>query len=184
MRIEEILTKGRNGLSELDAKLLQSTAKNCKVFLEIGSRCGCSSMIFGEIAKRNGGHLYCVEMTPKIEWYKNIKECGLSNVVTLIKAISLWVNLTEIPTLIDYLFIDGDHRTRWTIMDYHFWSPFVRPGGYIAFHDYTYSVDNCGEMVQEAIKFILKDSRNIEQVGLELSEPGTIVFQKKEDYKC
>ena len=184
MRVEEILEKGHHGLSEADVKLLRRTAKNCKNFLEIGSRCGCSSMLFGEIAKRNGGHLYCVEMTPQPEWYQNIIDCDLTEVVTLIKGISPWVNLSEIPTLIDYLFIDGDHRTRWAVMDYHFWAPFVKPGGYIAFHDYTYSVDNCGKMVQAAIKFILKDSKNIKQVAAEMSEPGTIVFRKKEDYKC
>ncbi len=184
MQVKEILTKGYNGLSELDAKLLQKTGKDCKVFLEIGSRCGCSSMILGEIAKRNGGHVYCIEMEPVETWYRNMKECGLQNTVTLIKGISPWIDLSKVPTHIDYLFIDGDHRTRWAIMDYHFWSPFVKPGGYIAFHDYNYSVDNCGKMVQEAVKFILKDSKNIRQVGLEMSEPGTIVFQKKEDYKC
>ena len=148
MKVKEILNRGCNGLSELDVNLLRKTAKNCKYFLEIGSRCGCSSMILGEIAKRNKGHLYCVEMTPQSAWYQNIMDCDLTEVVTLIKGISPWVNLSEIPTLIDYLFIDGDHRTRWAIMDYHFWAPFVKVGGYIAFHDYNYSVDNCGKMVE------------------------------------
>lgn len=36
---------------------------------------------------------------------------------------------------IDILFIDGDHHYEAAVKDYELWSPMVRVGGYIAFHD-------------------------------------------------
>jgi len=37
--------------------------------------------------------------------------------------------------LVDVLFIDGDHSYGGVRRDYELWSPLVRPGGIIAFHD-------------------------------------------------
>jgi predicted O-methyltransferase YrrM len=36
---------------------------------------------------------------------------------------------------LDFLFIDGDHAYEGVKKDYEYYSPFVRPGGVIAFHD-------------------------------------------------
>ncbi len=36
---------------------------------------------------------------------------------------------------LDFLFIDGDHSYEGVRNDYVMYSPFVRPGGIIAFHD-------------------------------------------------
>jgi cephalosporin hydroxylase len=36
---------------------------------------------------------------------------------------------------VDFLFIDGDHTEKAVISDYNMYSPFVRSGGIIAFHD-------------------------------------------------
>ncbi|MDH5202921.1 MAG: class I SAM-dependent methyltransferase, partial [Nitrospirota bacterium] len=36
---------------------------------------------------------------------------------------------------IDFLFIDGDHRYTGVKKDFHLYSPLVKPGGLIAFHD-------------------------------------------------
>jgi len=37
--------------------------------------------------------------------------------------------------LVDFLFIDGDHTFKGVKTDFHIYSRFVKPGGYIAFHD-------------------------------------------------
>lgn len=37
--------------------------------------------------------------------------------------------------LVDFLFVDGDHRYEAVRRDYELYGPFVRPGGVIAFHD-------------------------------------------------
>jgi predicted O-methyltransferase YrrM len=40
--------------------------------------------------------------------------------------------------LLDFFFIDGDHRYAGVKADFEMYSPFVRPGGVIAFHDINY----------------------------------------------
>ena len=42
---------------------------------------------------------------------------------------------------IDFLFIDGDHTYEGVKKDYEMYSPLVRKGGIIAFHDITYDTD-------------------------------------------
>ena len=39
------------------------------------------------------------------------------------------------PDGIDFLFIDGDHSYDGVRLDFEFYSPFIKPGGMIAFHD-------------------------------------------------
>jgi predicted O-methyltransferase YrrM len=36
---------------------------------------------------------------------------------------------------VDLVFIDGDHTRAGCELDWRMWSPFVRPGGYVVFHD-------------------------------------------------
>lgn len=40
-----------------------------------------------------------------------------------------------LPGKVDYLFIDGDHTYKGVKMDYDMYSPLVKPGGLVAFHD-------------------------------------------------
>jgi cephalosporin hydroxylase len=42
---------------------------------------------------------------------------------------------------IDFLFIDGDHTYGGVKMDYEMYSPLVRPGGLVVFHDTHYDTD-------------------------------------------
>ncbi len=50
----------------------------------------------------------------------------------------------------DFLFIDGDHETEGVIADFNMYSPLVRTGGLVAFHDYNL------ESVRAAIDIINK----------------------------
>ena len=132
-------------------------------------------MLFAEICKENGGQLICIEPEPTPEWYENMKQ--YNGTVKLIKTYSPWVRIEDIPQELDYLFIDGDHRTRFAICDYHFFSPFVRAGGLIAFHDTN--VIDMG--VDRALKIILEESNNnLELIGEAKGECGTKVFKKTE----
>lgn len=45
---------------------------------------------------------------------------------------------------IDFLFIDGDHTYEGVRQDYEMYSPLVRSGGVVAFHDIVKKDDNCG----------------------------------------
>lgn len=39
--------------------------------------------------------------------------------------------------VIDFLFIDGNHEYEFIALDCKLWLPLVKPGGYVAFHDYN-----------------------------------------------
>ena len=168
-------TKDR--LSQDDIDILYRTSKeiNAKTILEIGSENGISSIVLGMVAKENNGHLYCIEPRPRQEWYRNIKQFNLINHVTLIQGYSPWIDRNLLPSNFDYLFIDGEHKTRWCIVDYHYWSKFVRKGGRIAFHDIY---GPCGPKVNRALNIILEDAKLKEIAkGEKAKNKGTIVYE-------
>ncbi len=172
-------------LTTHDADLLFNTAMelNPKNMLEIGSFDGCSTMILGSIARETEGKLQCIEPAPKQKWRWNIERLNLQEWVELIFGYSPWVPPASIRQPIDYLFIDGDHRTRWAIVDYHYWSPFVRIGGRIGFHDWGDRHD-AGKWVREAVEIILRDDADtvLKKVGETTNTRGLIVFEKVGDH--
>jgi predicted O-methyltransferase YrrM len=176
----DILNSCGGRLSINDAKILYRTALEieAKNIVEIGSMDGCSSMVFGYVAQQTGGHLYCIEPNPKGLWKHNMQRLGLSDYATLIMKSSPWFDLTEIPQPIDYILYDGDHRTRWALVDYHYTEPYVRPGGLLAFHDWT-GARGVGAWVQRAVAIIREDDPELEEVARdESSNRGIIVFRK------
>ena len=180
MDFEEISTRGGKRLVREDFDLLVKTCKEIrpKTIVEIGSMDGCSSMMFGLLAKEINAKVYCIEHRPKARWKKNIKELGLELVTTLIVEESPWVTLSAIQMPIDFLFIDGNHRTRWMLVDYHYWERYVRKGGRIAFHDYN-ARKGVKEWVRRGIDIILEDDKNLKEVGRNnTADRGTIVFEK------
>jgi hypothetical protein len=56
-----------------------------------------------------------------------------------------WVKKILKDRMIDFLLIDGDHNIEPTELDYVDFSPFVRSGGIIAFHDLDFGAYNRGE---------------------------------------
>lgn len=54
-----------------------------------------------------------------------------SHLPSTLQAVKRWLN----GGLLDFLFIDGDHSHRGVESDYEMFSPLVRAGGVIAFHD-------------------------------------------------
>ena len=174
---EDILGSCGGRLTFADAQLLYETAIDAKNIVEVGAMDGCSSMILGEVARQNDGHLYSIEPKPKGKWRANIERLGLERYVTLIYAASPWYSLPVSATPIDYYLIDGDHRTRWVLVDYHYLEPHVRPGGRVAFHDWC-GPRGVSEWVQEAVALILRDDPLIEVGRAEGSSRGLIVFEK------
>jgi len=177
----EMLQRCGTRLTTEDVALLWTTASEieAKNIVEIGSAGGCSTMVLGEIARHYGGHLYCIDPGPEGRWYSNIEWKNLTSWVTLIKEKSPWVDPSKVSTPIDYLFIDGDHRVRWVLMDYHYWFPFVRVGGRITFHDWNDGPD--GAQIKEAVDQILDtDSEALKLVAeaKSSSNRGSISFEK------
>jgi len=179
MDYNDILIRGNRRMDIEDLRLIEGTCReiNPKSIVEIGSMDGCSSLLFGEIAKEVGAKVTCIEPCPKGRWRQNIADYGLEQIVTLMMSSSPWIDISRIITPIDYLLIDGDHRTRWAIVDYHFFEPHVRVGGRIAFHDYN-ATKGVKEWIKRAIDIILEDAPLKEIGHNNTRDRGTIVFEK------
>ena len=177
----EIIMRGCRRMTQSDLDLLDKTARQigAKSLVEIGSMDGCSSMCLGMVARDTGGKLTCIEPSPKARWQVNIDEMGLAENVKTIRQYSPWVDVEHFDLPIDYLLIDGNHRTRWAIVDYHFFFPFVRIGGMIAFHDYN-AMKGVGNWVRRALDIILEDdAEKIEEVcHNDTRDRGIIIFRK------
>ena len=179
MDYEDIIIRGNRRMHTDDLKLLEWTCRetNPRSIVEIGSMDGGSSLLFGEIAKEVGAKVTCIEPCPKARWRQNIADYGLEQTVTLVMASSPWIDMSRVIIPIDYLLIDGDHRTRWAIADYHFFEPYIRVGGRIAFHDYN-GMKGVKEWVRRAIDIILEDAPLKEIGHNDTRDRGTIVFEK------
>lgn len=175
--------RGTERLSLDDCAILDRTARaiDAKTILEIGSAAGTSTMLLGRVVhdRRPPGRMLSLDPRPEKVWQENIAWAGLTDVVTLRREYSPWSPWLLDPKLcIDYLFIDGEHKTRWALVDYHCWEKMVRPGGRIAFHD-IYGPR--GPEVQTALALILKsDAHKLREIarGKPARDRGVVVFQK------
>jgi len=178
---EDVLRHCGGRLTTHDADLLHRSAWDIKPknILEIGSMDGCSSMILGAIAREiEGSKLQCIEPSPKQKWRANIERLNLQPYIDMIFGMSPWVYPDRLRLPIDYLLIDGDHRTRWAIVDYHYFFRYVRVGGRIAFHDW-WDQHDAGTWVREAVEIILRDDSDLLKMVEETrNKRGLIVFEK------
>src|SRR5947208_12984818 len=95
-------------------------------FLEIGSWCGDSTLIIGEVAKQRKGFLFCVDWwkgnpgTELVEaakkqdifglFWQRVQSAGLEDVVIPIRSRSEFVFDILSKEAFSFIFIDGDHR--------------------------------------------------------------------------
>lgn len=167
-------------LTEDDATLLEQTAAAIKpkFIVEIGSYKGGSASILGKIAQDNNGRMICIEPEIRPEFVQRMVDEGLESVVEVIPGVSPWIELSFIKP-IDYLFIDGIHFFRWVLADYHYWEPFVKVGGRIAFHDFA---ENKQNEVFAAVHCICVTDPLLEiaRTNSSSGDGGLIVFEKKE----
>lgn len=180
--IAEAIVRGNRRLSQGDARLLLKAceATSATTLVEIGSADGCSSLVLGRWAKNHGAHLTCYEPCPRGKWKENIVDWQLQDTVTLHAVASPWVPESQLVTDIDLLFIDGNHHTRWTLCDYHFWLPHVRQGGIIVFHDWC-GAGGYKAQIRRAVEIILETDKDkldffAENKG---SDKGAVAYVKK-----
>ena len=181
---EDMVNRSGGNISVRDAEILYETAMEIspQTLVEIGSREGGSSMVLGLAAKENYGRLFCIECDPAQKWAENIQAYSLHGHAQMVRGRSPWVVLPVSHLgdndVIDYVFIDGDHRMRSVLVDYHYWEPLVRSGGRIAFHDWT-GKNGVGEQVQRAVSIILETDDLREVIRNESTDRGIIVFEKR-----
>ena len=133
-------------------ELANSVAKPGCIFLEVGSWCGDSAIILGNIAKKYHGHLFCVdwwkgnvgsdlvEIATRVDifslFWKRIVDAGLEDVVIPIRGESGSASKILKNNSFDLIFIDADHRYINIKKDIQNYVPLVsRTTGMICGHD-------------------------------------------------
>jgi len=131
--------------------LAKSAAKPGCDFLEVGSWCGDSSLVLGEIAREMGGRLFCVDWwkgnvgTDLIDiaakrdvfsyFWERICQHGLEDVVVPIRARSDVASAILQKNRFDLVFIDADHRYQAVSHDIQNYAPLVKRGGVLCGDD-------------------------------------------------
>ena len=148
--VERAIKLGTNGwyrvrslqvLSEITALAREVAALKPQVILEIGTARGGTSLIWAHIAekklitcdlldKKGFGDLVRAFPPPGSQCEVSVL-IGDSHSAEFLERVRK--ELDGEP--VDFLFIDGDHTEAGVRQDYEFYSPLVRPGGLIAFHD-------------------------------------------------
>jgi len=161
MDFEALAKRGAIRMYPWEMEILYRTASDikAKTILEIGAWDGCSTMALGAVAKENDGRLWSIDPKLTSPMLKNMEELGLTKYVKHIVGASPWIDMNIMPNGYDYIFIDGNHKTRWVLVDYHFWIRFLRKHGRVAFHDICFpSVQKAFEIIKET------DSKNMKVV--------------------
>jgi predicted O-methyltransferase YrrM len=85
---------------------------------------------------------------------RNVAELGFAGRAEPVVADSLAAarQLAPLRRTIDLVFIDADHAYEACQADIAAWTPFVKPGGVIAFHDFGSRADGVTRAIFEAIK--------------------------------
>lgn len=131
--------------------LAESVAKPGCRFLEVGTWCGDSAVVVGKVAKRNGGHLFCVDWwkgnvgtdlariagTSDVfsVFWKRMCDEGLEDVVIPIRGRSDDVADILAPGKFDMIYLDGDHRYDPVAQDIAKFSALVAPDGVLCGDD-------------------------------------------------
>jgi autotransporter strand-loop-strand O-heptosyltransferase len=161
---------------------------NVKNFMEIGTDQGGTFAIWSKLAKSKDGIRISVDLphgpfgintynVSKRDEY--LKSLG-TNVTTIhgsshTEEIKNKINEILNGKLLDFMFIDGDHTYEGVKLDYLMYKEFVKPGGWIGFHDIKdtefHKNANCGvdilwkELVGEKVEFI-DNSSDFGGIGL------------------
>lgn len=130
-------------------ELAFSASKNGAIFVEIGSWLGYSTSILGEVAKRDGGQVFCVDHwkgSPDVPNRQNAQDCfelfrhnmehlELDGIVHPLVMESAAAATIFSDGIADLIFIDADHRYKSVKQDIEAWWPKVKEGGILCGHD-------------------------------------------------
>ena len=130
-------------------ELAYSVSQKGAIFVEIGSWVGNSSSILGEVAKRDGCHVYCIDHwrgSPRT-WQReiaggcfetfrhNMEVLELGRVIHPLVMESATAATIFADGIADMVFIDADHRYKSVKQDLKLWWPKVKEGGVLCGHD-------------------------------------------------
>jgi len=136
------------------AKLLPSKS----IVVEIGSYIGASSLMISK-GLRNDSKLFCIDtwkndaMTEGnwdsyLEFKRNTK--SEKRKIVPIRNTSLFAS-QDFNSTIDLLFIDGDHSYEGVKMDWDSWSPKLKSGSIVVFHDTSWA-NGVNRVIKEDVR--------------------------------
>ncbi len=108
-----------------------------KEIVELGTRSGNSTLTLLEAARQINGRVLSIDMDECRETQQKVATAGLADGWRFIQMADLEVPDEQLPPHIDLLFIDTNHLYDHTMAELRKYAPTVRPGGWIAFHDYV-----------------------------------------------
>jgi MMP 1-O-methyltransferase len=146
--------------------------------VEVGSWMGASTCFLAAGMKGDGAKLRAVDNFAGLStcgedaaWYnRHFRRLGRNSTLELFRAntatlgfadrvepvvsdsLAAAASLASLRGSIDLVFIDGDHAYEACRADIGAWTPFVRPGGVIAFHDFGSRASGVTQAIFEAIK--------------------------------
>ena len=148
-------------------KLAQTLQSNSNV-VEIGSYLGASACCIASGLNKSS-KLYCIDSWNNDAMSEGIKETfneflvntkEFEHLITPIRGMSYDVvdNIKKLTNNIDMLFIDGDHSYEGVKKDWDLYSPLLKSGAIVIFHDVGWA-DGVKKVIKEDVKpFVLKDS--------------------------
>jgi predicted O-methyltransferase YrrM len=118
--------------------------------VELGVRSGVSTLALLEAATRAGGRVVSVDVEPCVEARRRVAAAGLDTGWRFIQMSDLDVPDSDLPRPIDLLFVDTTHLYEHTLAELDKYSPHLRPGSWVALHDYT----SCDGVTRAAREFV------------------------------
>jgi len=142
----------RNWHTQEDNEAIWKAANTMPVLgkaVEIGSAEGQSTITIAQA--QDYVQVHAIDMMPTANLMVNLKAAEVNDRVIVHpckseEAAKYW------STEIDFLFIDATHTAEAVTQDIELWTPHLKVGGYIAFHDYHKSHAGMIEAIDKAIK--------------------------------
>lgn len=128
--------------------------------LEIGSHLGSSALFLCAGLAPIGGHLICVDT-----WMNETMPDGskdtlkefeqairpFAHMITPVRKLSQDLTPADVGGALDLAFIDGDHSEAGVRSDFDIISPFIKHGGFLAFHDVSETYPGVTKVLGEAL---------------------------------
>jgi predicted O-methyltransferase YrrM len=151
--------------------------------LEIGFAYGFSNLFFlVSIKSNNGGSHTAMDPFEEIYWHgiglKKTEEHNMDPFFQFIPDYDMFAipELAEKNQKFDVIFMDGDHRFDYVLLDFTLCDHIISDNGYIILHDSSMP------SIKKAVKFI-KKNRSDYQVQKDLSSPQMLIVKKISDDK-
>ncbi len=144
-RVKPLIADVPGWLTDEEGEALYDLARACTgkgVIVEIGSWKGKSTVCLG-LGSRQGASLPIYAVDPHADYrfgdFKaNVERAGISELVRPIASLSQPA-ADDFDEPIELLFVDGSHEYDLVLEDFEKWVPKVVEGGWVAFHDTTWT---------------------------------------------